>query len=70
MTDHLARLIKLEDHLWPKGCATCTHWGPAAHVFAGQAVRPECCPVCGRRVPICLVRTYRVEHDIFGEERA
>lgn len=52
MSNHAARLARLED-VAPRGCALCRTWSPI--VLAdddGRDDRPERCPCCGRVVPI------------------
>jgi hypothetical protein len=53
------RLERLSERCIPIGCETCQMWGPV--VFGdeeGRVSRPECCPGCGRLVPIKLLRVY------------
>lgn len=44
----------------PPPCATCRGWAPQVFVRDHHPPRDEACSVCGRRVPIKLIRAYHV----------
>ncbi|MFL5760320.1 MAG: hypothetical protein ACJ789_11315 [Thermomicrobiales bacterium] len=46
------RLMRLEEHLRPRGCAYCQRWiGAVVRDETGACSRPQICPSCGRDVP-------------------
>lgn len=65
MSNHLARLIRLETAIQTKGCSVCRRWGPSALVTdTGQPDRPTVCPNCRRSVPIeALIRLEGVRYS-------
>jgi hypothetical protein len=42
----------------PSPCEMCSGWSPQVFVRDDDLPRGEACPVCGRRVPIRLLRIY------------
>lgn len=57
------RLDRLEERI-PKGCRACRTWGPSVYQMGdAEPERGEYCPVCGRHVPIELVRQIVIVTD-------
>ncbi len=51
-SNRLARIIKLEERR-SRGCDACRRWTGVALVDDDGCVsRPECCPGCGRCLPV------------------
>jgi hypothetical protein len=54
------RLTGLTPSPAPPPCEACCGWTPQVFVRHDQPPRDEACPVCGRRVPIRLIRVYHL----------
>jgi hypothetical protein len=60
LTKRVDRLSGLAPSPAPTLCETCRGWSPQVFARDDQPLRDEACPVCGRRVPIRLIRIYHL----------